>query len=146
MAEPNNTPMPGATPISVTPRATSPAAKPVVLHIGDPVKYNIHTYSQLSTLFTIVRPSADERQRPEFIRALTEKRWGDFHAIFRPFWSTGGEMGMWDGELISLLPKTVRVFASAGAGFDWADTKLLGEHGKCPASAHSRCICEHDTY
>lgn len=39
-------------------------------------------------------------------------------------------MGKWDEELISLLPPTVRVFASAGAGFDWADTELLGKKGK----------------
>lgn len=38
-------------------------------------------------------------------------------------------MGRWDAELIDLLPDSVKVFASAGAGFDWADTKLLGE--KC---------------
>lgn len=39
-------------------------------------------------------------------------------------------MGKWDQELISLLPQSVKVFASAGAGFDWADTKLLGERGE----------------
>lgn len=39
-------------------------------------------------------------------------------------------MGHWDTELIGLLPESVKVFASAGAGFDWADTKLLGERGE----------------
>lgn len=108
----------------------SPARKPVVLHIGDPIKYNPETYAAFSSAFDVVLPSAAERQRPEFIRALRERRWGDFAAIFRPFWSTGGEMGKWDAELISLLPSSCRVFASAGAGFDWADTKLLGERGE----------------
>ncbi|OTA67209.1 D-isomer specific 2-hydroxyacid dehydrogenase [Hypoxylon sp. EC38] len=103
--------------------------KPVVLHIGDPVKYNPETYTEFTREFDVVRPSADERQRPAFMQALREKRWGDFSAIFRPFWGTGGEMGHWDAELISLLPDSVRVFASAGTGFDWADTKLLGEKG-----------------
>jgi hypothetical protein len=88
------------------------------LHIGDPVKYNPDTFSLFSSLFTIVQPTELERQRPEFIRALKEKRWGDFAAIFRPFWGTGGEMGRWDEELISLLPPSLRIFASAGAGFD----------------------------
>jgi lactate dehydrogenase-like 2-hydroxyacid dehydrogenase len=37
-------------------------------------------------------------------------------------------MGQWDAELISLLPPTVRIFASAGAGFNWADVDILGEH------------------
>jgi hypothetical protein len=105
-------------------------AKPVVLHIGDPVKYNLDTHAAFCNAFEVIRPSAPERERDEFIRALRERRWGDFSAIFRPFWGTGGEMGQWDAELISLLPDSVKVFASAGAGFDWADTKLLGEKGK----------------
>lgn len=111
------------------PLSALPGSKPVVLHIGDPVKYNPDTYAEFTIQFDVVRPSAEERQRPEFVKALREKRWGDFVAIFRPFWGTGGEMGLWDAELISLLPDSVRVFASAGTGFDWADTKLLGERG-----------------
>lgn len=38
-------------------------------------------------------------------------------------------MGNWNAELIGLLPEEVKVFASAGAGFDWVDTKVLGERG-----------------
>lgn len=113
-------------------RTTPPEAapkRPIVLHIGDPIKYNPETYAEFSQAFEVIRPSAAERERSEFIRALRERRWGDFSAIFRPFWGTGGEMGRWDAELIDLLPVSVRVFASAGAGFDWADTKLLGEKG-----------------
>jgi lactate dehydrogenase-like 2-hydroxyacid dehydrogenase len=56
-------------------------------------------------------------------------RFGDFSAIFRPHFQTGGEMGQWDDELISLLPPSVRIFASAGAGFNWADTEALGRRG-----------------
>ncbi len=113
-----------------------PKTRPVVLHIGDPVKYNPETYKTFSAAFEVIRPSADERQRPEFARALKERRWGDFDAIFRPFWGTGGEMGRWDAELIGLLPRSVKVFASAGAGFDWADTKLLGERGERPCGVN----------
>lgn len=119
--------------VSVADTDTTTGAKtttrPRVLHIGDPVRYNPDTYLALVAQCDVVRPSAGERERGEFIRALRERRWGDFHAIFRPFWGTGGEMGSWDRELIDLLPETVRVFASAGAGFDWADTKLLGQRG-----------------
>lgn len=56
-------------------------------------------------------------------------------------------MGRWDAELIDLLPTSVKVFASAGAGFDWADTKLLGEtgvyaHTRFPAHGDGKCtIC-----
>ena len=38
-------------------------------------------------------------------------------------------MGQWDDELIPLLPPSVRIFASAGAGFNWADTEALGKRG-----------------
>lgn len=160
MAEPTNTPMPGSTPVpggtprsgspvhppipSLTPNGTTvvvpsglPAAaqaqhapKKVVLHIGDPIKYNPETYAEFSSAFHVIRPGAAERERTAFIKALRERRWGDFHAVFRPFWGSGGEMGRWDAELIGLLPDSVEVFASAGAGFDWADTKLLGEKGE----------------
>ncbi|OIW30109.1 hypothetical protein CONLIGDRAFT_632211 [Coniochaeta ligniaria NRRL 30616] len=159
MAEPTNTPMPGSTPVpGNSPRSTSPVhppipsltpggrnvvipsrsapdsqthplPKPVVLHIGDPIKYNPETYEEFSSAFRVIRPSAAERERTEFVKALRERRWGEFDAIFRPFWGTGGEMGRWDAELVDLLPDSVKVFASAGAGFDWADTKLLGEKG-----------------
>lgn len=145
MAEPTNTPVPASTPRATSPapqlpfshsasslsaKLTMPTSKPRVLHIGDPIKYNPETYLRFSIQCEIVRPLAEERQRTEFIKGLKEKRWGDFDAIFRPFWGTGGEMGKWDDELISLLPQSVKVFASAGAGFDWADTKLLGERGE----------------
>lgn len=103
--------------------------RPIVLHIGDPIKYNLATYTDFSQAFDVIRPSTAERERSEFKKALKEQRWGDFSAIFRPFWGTGGEMGRWDADLISLLPISVKVFASAGAGFDWADTKFLGERG-----------------
>jgi hypothetical protein len=98
------------------------SSKPIVLHLGDPVKWNTEYYEQFSKDFTVIRPSAEERTRDEFIKALKEKRWGDFNAIFRPFWNTGGEMGRWDRELISLVPASCKVSASAGAGFDWVRT------------------------
>lgn len=63
------------------------------------------------------------------MKALREQRWGNFDAIFRPFWNTGGEMGRWDKELLPLVPTSCKIFASAGAGFDWADVDLLAERG-----------------
>lgn len=104
-------------------------SKPIVLHLGDPIKFNTDIYAQLESQFTVVRPSLEHRQRPAFLAALKEKKWGDFNAIMRPWWGTGGEMGRWDAELIPLLPKSLCVFASAGAGFDWADVDILAEHG-----------------
>lgn len=108
---------------------TGGSSKPIVLHIGDPVKYNLDIYKRFQADFTVIRPSLEERQRDEFMKALKERRWGDFSAIFRPFWGSGGEMGRWDKELVPLLPNSVKVFASAGAGFDWADIDILADHG-----------------
>lgn len=38
-------------------------------------------------------------------------------------------MGQWDEELISYLPSSVKIFASAGAGFNWADVDVLAKYG-----------------
>ncbi|KAF2021512.1 hypothetical protein BU24DRAFT_383577 [Aaosphaeria arxii CBS 175.79] len=101
-----------------------------VLHIGDDIKYNPDLYKTFSSKFKIIQPSLEERHRSNFISALKEKRWGDFHAVFRPFWNSGGEMGRWDqAELVPHLPKTCKIFASAGAGYDWADIPTLSSHG-----------------
>lgn len=108
----------------------SNSTKPIVLHLGDPIKYNNDLYKQLECQFTVIRPTIEERQRPAFLAALRDKRWGDFSAVFRPWWATGGEMGRWDEEeLIPLLPGSLRVFASAGAGYDWADAGALAARG-----------------
>lgn len=38
-------------------------------------------------------------------------------------------MGNWDEELIQLLPPGLKVYASAGAGYDWVDVFCLAKHG-----------------
>jgi len=38
-------------------------------------------------------------------------------------------MGRWDKEMVPLIPESCRIFASAGAGFDWADVDLLADRG-----------------
>lgn len=103
--------------------------KPKVLHIGDPIKYNHKLYDELLSHFDIIRPPLAGLQRNTFMHALAKGEYGEFEAILRPFWNTGGEMGHWDEELISLLPSSVKVFASAGAGYNWADVDVLAEHG-----------------
>ena len=104
--------------------------KPIILHLGDPVEFNRDVYEQLAEKFTIIRPSLEERQRDVFLKSLKEKKWGDFQGIFRPFWNTGGEMGRWDAELIPLLPESLKVYGSAGAGYDWMDVDVLAKYGE----------------
>ncbi|KAJ5368936.1 uncharacterized protein N7496_008696 [Penicillium cataractarum] len=103
------------------------ANKPIVLHLGDAIKYNHAFYKdEFQARFKVIQ--ATETDRDGFIEALKSMKYGDFSALFRPHFQTGGFMGQWDVELISLLPPSVRIFASAGAGFNWADVDILGEH------------------
>jgi hypothetical protein len=50
-------------------REGSVDSKPIVLHIGDPVKYNPDTYERFSSSFIVIRPSLEERQLEEFQKA-----------------------------------------------------------------------------
>ncbi|KAJ5336166.1 hypothetical protein MYU51_014937 [Penicillium brevicompactum] len=102
-------------------------SKPVVLHLGEAIKYN-HTFfrNDFESRFKVVQ--ATETDRESFIEALKSSKYGQFSALFRPHFQTGGFMGQWDQELISYLPSSVRIFASAGAGYNWADVDILGKH------------------
>ncbi|KAL2108737.1 hypothetical protein VUR80DRAFT_3419 [Thermomyces stellatus] len=125
------------------------SSKPIVLHLGDPIEFNKDLYKKLESRFTIIRPSLEERQRPAFLDALRCGKWGAFSAVLRPFWNTGGEMGRWDVELVPLLPDSVVVYASAGAGYDWADVDLFAERGilYCNgASASSEAVADMAIY
>jgi lactate dehydrogenase-like 2-hydroxyacid dehydrogenase len=102
-------------------------SKPIVLHLGDDIKWSHDLYKTFTSHFEIKR--SHSMSRPDFINALKQKTFGDFFAIYRPFWNTGGEMGNWDDELISLLPASCKIYASAGAGFDWVDTAALAKRG-----------------
>ncbi|KAF2496918.1 D-isomer specific 2-hydroxyacid dehydrogenase [Lophium mytilinum] len=112
-------------------------SKPILLHLGDDIKWNHELYKQLQSKFTIKRSYS--MNRADFSKALKANQFGDFVAMYRPFWNTGGEMGNWDAELISLLPKSCKIYASAGAGFDWVDTKRLAESGIIYCNAAAAC-------
>jgi hypothetical protein len=107
-----------------------PSGKPSILQLGDEILYNHELYEHVSLKFTIIRTTAQDRGRASFIQSLKDKRWGNFEGIFRPSMSDGDQMGRWDEELISLLPDSVKIYASAGAGFDWVDTGKLAERGQ----------------
>lgn len=72
--------------------------KPILLHCGDDVRWNKDLYKQIEEKFTTMRSYSMSRE--DFKAALQRKRFGDFFAIYRPFWNTGGEMGNWDEELM----------------------------------------------
>ncbi|KAF2475971.1 2-ketogluconate reductase [Lindgomyces ingoldianus] len=100
--------------------------KPIILHIGEPIKYNHEFYEKdFLSRFDVIQN--EDLDREAFKNALRSNKYGNISAVFRPHFQTGGEMGQWDDELISLLPSSVRIFASAGAGFNWADVDALGK-------------------
>lgn len=115
------------------PIAMSPSPPPLprlrVLFLGHDIIHNLELYKHFSSQFDIIQPPLAHLQREAFIQHLKDRTWGDFQAIMRPSWHTGGEMGRWDRELIELLPPGVKVSASAGAGYDWVDVGCLAEHG-----------------
>ncbi|KAL8732897.1 MAG: hypothetical protein Q9166_002498 [cf. Caloplaca sp. 2 TL-2023] len=115
-------------PIAMSPSPPS-SDRPRILFLGDDVTYNPDMYKRLAAQFDIIHPLPPDLQRPAFLQKLKDGSWGDFQAIMRPSWHTGGEMGKWDKELIELLPRGVKVSASAGAGYDWVDVECLAEHG-----------------
>ncbi|KAF1978951.1 hypothetical protein BU23DRAFT_549644 [Bimuria novae-zelandiae CBS 107.79] len=115
----------------------SSSDKPTILHLGDDIRWNHELYEELGRKFNIARSYSMGRE--EFKTALKERKWGDFVGMYRPFWNTGGEMGRWDRELITLLPPSCKIYASAGAGFDWVDTKTLAEHGVVYCNSASAC-------
>ncbi|KAJ4338130.1 hypothetical protein N0V95_008139 [Ascochyta clinopodiicola] len=128
------------TPNITAPTVSAPStleSKPTILHLGDDICWNHALYSELVRKFNIVRTYSKGRE--DFKRALQERKWGDFVGMYRPFWNTGGEMGNWDAELIALLPASCRLFASAGAGFDWVDTRALAERGVIYCNSASAC-------
>ncbi len=55
-------------------------------------------------------------------------RYGSFSAVLKPHVETGTEMGLWNEQLVSLLPHSVHIFAAGGAGYDWADIEALARH------------------
>ena len=73
-------------------------SKPILLHLGNDIRWNHELYSKLSNAFEIRRSYS--MNRTEFKDALKNKKFGDFYAMYRPFWGTGGEIGNWDEELM----------------------------------------------
>lgn len=101
----------------------------IILYLGDPICYNTELWAEFEKEFIVLRPSRQERERPEFIQGLKEKRWCDFRAIIRPSCDSGWEMGKWNTELIHLLPPQCSAFASAGSGYEGVDLKVMEMNG-----------------
>ncbi|KAF7595233.1 hypothetical protein BBP40_006979 [Aspergillus hancockii] len=89
--------------------------KPIILHLGDTIKYNHELYNGVFS------------ERLDVVAMM----YGNFTAIFRPHFQSGGEMGEWNEELISPLPPSVCILPSAGARYNWVDVTAFGRRGIC---------------
>jgi hypothetical protein len=72
---------------------------------------------------------SSQRSMPLKFRGRVDPRYGDFVAIMKPMVEYGAEFEKLDKELIALLPKSLKLIAAGGAGFDWADHEELGRNG-----------------
>ena len=105
-------------------------AKFKVLSLGHVPHNNPDTVKKFYEQFDVITTTAEERDRPIFLESLRTKRWGDFDAILRCFWYEGAEMGNFDEELVPLLPSSLKIHSSCGAGFDWMNIPMYTERGE----------------
>ena len=115
--------------VSRRPSTLNPEQKLTILHLGDPIKFHLPLGEELSSRYNVIRPDPEDLERKAFMEHLRKGTWGQFSAIMRPFWATGKEMHPWDRQLIELLPESMEVMASAGAGFDWVNVDALTGRG-----------------
>nr|2W2K_A Chain A, D-MANDELATE DEHYDROGENASE [Rhodotorula graminis]2W2L_A Chain A, D-MANDELATE DEHYDROGENASE [Rhodotorula graminis]2W2L_B Chain B, D-MANDELATE DEHYDROGENASE [Rhodotorula graminis]2W2L_C Chain C, D-MANDELATE DEHYDROGENASE [Rhodotorula graminis]CAA04756.2 D-mandelate dehydrogenase [Rhodotorula graminis] len=108
--------------------------RPRVLLLGDPARHLDDLWSDFQQKFEVI--PANLTTHDGFKQALREKRYGDFEAIIKLAVENGTESYPWNADLISHLPSSLKVFAAAGAGFDWLDLDALNERGV--AFANSR--------
>jgi hypothetical protein len=74
---------------------------------------------------------SSQRSIPIKFRGRVDHRYGDFVAIMKPMVEYGAEFGKLGKDLIALLPKSLKLIAAGGAGFDWADHEELGRNSTC---------------
>jgi hypothetical protein len=84
-------------------------SRPILLHLGEPIRWNHQLYKKLGETFDIVRN--ESLTRDSFIQALKGKKYGDFFAMYRPFWNSGIEMGNWDNELMYAIDQVEKCFS-----------------------------------
>src|SRR6266480_1112504 len=96
-------------------------AKPILLHLGDDIRWNHALYEKLEERFDIRRSYS--MNRADFKTALEAKQFGDFVAMYRPFWNTGGEMGNWDEDLMY-----ARYCDTVTFGIFTQETQLITSH------------------
>ncbi|OQU95778.1 D-isomer specific 2-hydroxyacid dehydrogenase, NAD binding domain-containing protein [Cladophialophora immunda] len=105
------------------------AAKKRVLSLGHVPVHNAETVAQFYDTFDVISTTKEERERSAFLEGLRTRKWGEFDAILRCFWYEGDEMEPFDSELVPLLPSSLQIHSSCGAGYDWMDIPAYTERG-----------------
>ncbi|QSZ29044.1 hypothetical protein DSL72_003554 [Monilinia vaccinii-corymbosi] len=91
--------------------------KPHILLLGQ-IDHAKEEWNALSNIGELLEPKA--RSRPEFIEECKSGRFDNVVAISRTFTSVA-ITGLFDAELISVLPKSLKFIAHNGAGYDQID-------------------------
>ena len=116
-------------------------SKPKVLVISDgavSIRHCHHHWREFQSQFEVI--VNDRHDRKGFIEGLKEGkygswlrvltcRWDGVVAITKPQFEHGKGLGRFDEEIISQLPKSVRIITGAGAGYDWIDVEVLAKKG-----------------
>ncbi|KWU44741.1 the Apo forms of Rhodotorula Graminis D-mandelate dehydrogenase At 1.8a [Rhodotorula sp. JG-1b] len=103
------------------------ASKARILVLGDMPIYQKEQWDAFCKRFEVI--PADLSSRENFQQSLRDERYGQFDGIVKFAVETGNAASPWDAELIALLPPTVKLFAAAGAGFDYMSVPDLNARG-----------------
>lgn len=106
--------------------------KPKVLKFP-PIRYAEESWSKLSEIAEVVPVTVNSRE--EFIEKL-HGEYSNIVGIGRGYLA-GKQVGLFDKELISHFPNSLKYIAHQGAGYDQIDTKALSERGIQLANAPS---------
>lgn len=99
----------------------STSALPGTLNQADHRTYSAQArekWDALSSLAELVTPS--ERSRAEFIEACKSGKYDGVTVAYRTFGSVS-ITGLWDEELVSAVPKSLKFLCHNGAGYDQVD-------------------------
>ncbi|KAL2353958.1 glyoxylate reductase [Cryomyces antarcticus] len=92
-------------------------SKPKVLLLGT-IDHAHKTWDSLSSIAELVNPSASNRAK--FIEECKSGKYDGVKAAYRTFASVS-VTGLWDEELVNVLPKSLEFVAHNGAGYDQID-------------------------
>ncbi|KAI1075599.1 glyoxylate reductase [Whalleya microplaca] len=101
--------------------------KPKVLILGK-IEHALTSWAHLHTLATIIAPSPSSTTRSAFLSECASGAFAGATVIYRTFESVA-QTGRIDGELLALLPPSLRFICHNGAGYDQIDVGACRARG-----------------